>query len=189
MLTKLDSGQTDFTDRLQRIHHLLSTQSIQIQNSLSNISAARSRSDHPNVSLNAKLKYLSTDTSGTIIEPSLYLVNEQNIPISDQLRMIRTPVPSDRFAISMDQSELTIIDQDHRPISDPITFKQVPSISTRFEFVDDDQRRVRMLETPAHEPITLNVKSIPADHASTSKSFEYHKRKMGILFRSGNIRG
>lgn len=181
-LNKLDSHQIDLTNRLQAIHQLLRTQSSQIQNHLSNITAARSQSDHPNVSLNVKLKYLPTDPSGTIIESPFYLVDEQNIPISDQLRMIRAPVSSDRFAISIDQSELTIVDQNQRPLSDPITFRQVSSILIQFEFIDNDQQRVQMVEPPAHQPIILNVKPIPSEHISTSKLFEYPKPKKKIFF-------
>lgn len=170
-LAKFDVHQAGFNDKLKEIHRLLDIQSNQMQNNLSSIISARSRTDHPNIPLHSKLKYLPTDHSGTIIDRPLYLVNDQDRPISDQLQLIRLPIPSDRFAISMDQSELTIIDQNQMPVSEPITFQQSSSIPIKFDYVDDDQRSVRLIETSSSpELITLNVKSTPVDPFSTSKS-------------------
>jgi hypothetical protein len=119
--------------------------------------------------LNTKLKFLPVDISGNIIESPLYLVNDQNIPISDELKPIRLPCESDRFHISNDKCQLTIVDKNQIPLSDPITFKQLTSALIEFEYSNDDQRSVRIIETLLHEPITLNVKPVPSDQQSASK--------------------
>lgn len=176
-LAKFDSHQTEFLDQLREIHDQLNIQSKQIQKHLSNITFARYQSNYPNIPLNAKLKFLPIDNSGNIIESSLYLVNEENIPISDELKLIRLPCESDQFHISNDRCQLTIIDKNQIPISDPITFKQLTSASIEFEYVNNDQRSVRIIETPSHEPIILHVKSVSSDQSSVSKLQKNFNRK------------
>ena len=176
-IDKLDSQQTEFPEKLREIQYLLHTQSDQIQNHLSNITSARYQSDHPNIPLNAKLKFLPVDSSGTVIDPPLALVDDQNIPISDELKLFRLPIASDRFQISNDQCELIIADENQIPISDPITFRPLTSATIEFEYVNDDQQSIRIIEVPSHMPVNqsimLHVKSIPFDLSSTSE-FQRH---------------
>jgi hypothetical protein len=189
-IDKLVDSNQEFIDKLKEIHNMLGTQSNQIQKNLSNITTARYHSNHPNFPLNTKLKFLPVDTSGQAAEESLYLVNEQNIPISDELNLIRLPNESDRFHISNDKHELTIIDHNEIPLSEPITFKNI--IPESFEFTTDDQRAVQIIETPSHQTINksikLNVKPIPFDKLSASKLqklsfylFDIHLSRSSII--------
>jgi len=177
-LVELDQQQqSEFNDKLKEIHHILDIQSNKIQKNLSNITTARYHSNHPNISLNAKLKFLPVDISGTVTEPPLCLVDEQNIPISDEFNLIRLPFESDRFQISNDKYELIIVDKNKIPLSDPITFKHLTSESIEFEYTNDDQRAVQIIETSSHNPINkpiiLNVKPVSFEHLSASKLQRY----------------
>jgi len=176
-LVELDQQQPEFNEKLKEIHEILTIQSNEIQKNLSNITTARYHSNHPNLPLNAKLKFLPVDISGTVIEQPLYLVDKQNIPISDELNLIRLPIESDQFQISNDKYELTIIDKNKIPLSDPITFKQLTSELIEFEYVHDDQRVIQIIETSSHNPINkpiiLNVKPVSFDKLSSSKFQRY----------------
>jgi hypothetical protein len=127
-------------------------------------------SNHPNFPLNAQLKYLPVDISGMFMEQPLCLVNEQGIPLSDKLHVIRLPIESDRFQISNDKYELIIIDKNQTPLSDPITFKQLTSELIEFEYIDDNQRTVQIIEISSHrpinKPIVFNVKPVSFDKLS-----------------------
>ena len=183
-IDKLVDSNQEFIDKLKEIHNMLDLQSNQIQRNLSNITTARYHSDHPNFPLNTKLKFVLVDVSGGLIEEPLHLVNEQNMPNSSELNLIRLPNELDRFHISNDKHELTIIDHNEIPLSEPITFKHITSESFEFEFTTDDQRTVQIVETPSHQTITksirLNVKPISSDKSSTSK---FQKIAETILFK------
>lgn len=172
-LAKIDHDQSEFNEKLNEIYKLFDIQSNEIRKNLLNITNARYHSNHPNIPFDAKLKFLPVDSSGTVIEPSLYLVDEQNIPISDELKLIRLPNQSDHFQISNDKYELTIVDKNKKPLSDPITFKQLTSKSIEFEYTTDDQRTIQITELSSHNlinpSIILNVKSISSEKLSTSK--------------------
>jgi hypothetical protein len=176
-LAKLDPYQTEFIDKIKQIHSLLNISSNQIQKNLSKIISARYQSDYPNISLNAKLKSLPVDISGNVIEPSLYLVNDQNIPISDELQLIRLPCESDQFHISNDKCQLIIVDKNQIPLSNPITFQQLTSGSIEFEYANDDQRSVRIVETSSHKSIMLNVKPVSSNQPSASKLHKHFNSK------------
>ena len=135
------------------IQQVLRTQSNQIQKNLSNILVARHHSNYPNIPFNAQLKHLRVDNKGIPIEPAIYLLDEQNHPISDQVELIRTPIPSDRFQISNDQQQLIIVDKNQIPISDPITFQQLP---VQFEYLDDEHQSIRISD----QPLPIHIKSI-----------------------------
>lgn len=176
-LDGLDPHQTEFTDKLREVYELLYTQSTAIQDHLSSINSARYRADHPNLPLRVKLKSLPVDISGTAIEPSFYLVNDQNVPLSDKLQLIRLPVASDQFVIANDKRELTIVDQNKIPISDPITFKQFPSISIKFDYAENDQRSVRIIENSSPDPIGLTVKPVSSNQFSGGNSQRHRYRE------------
>jgi len=135
------------------IQQVLRTQSNQIQKNLSNILVARHHSNYPNIPFNARLKHLPVDNKGIPIEPAIYLLDEQNHPISDQVELIRMPMPSDRFQISNDQQQLIIVDKNQIPISDPITFQQLP---VQFEYLDDEHQSIRISD----QPLPIHIKSI-----------------------------
>jgi hypothetical protein len=176
-IDQLDPRQTEFIDKLREIHDRLNIQSDQIQKNLSNITSARYQSDYPNIPLNSKLKFLPVDFLGNVIESPLCLVNDQNIPISDELKLIRLPCESDQFQISNDKCELIIVDHNQIPVSNRITFKQLTPASIEFEYANDDHRSVRITETSSHELIMLNVKPISSDKLSTSKLQKHFNRK------------
>ncbi|CAF1385109.1 unnamed protein product [Rotaria sordida] len=83
-----DQQQIEFIDKLKDIHNILNKESNKIQKYLLNITTARYHSNHPNFPLNSKLKYFPVDNLGNLIEQPLYLVNEQNMSISDELNLI-----------------------------------------------------------------------------------------------------
>jgi hypothetical protein len=172
-IDKFIESDQQFIDTLTEIHNSLDLQSNQIQKNLSNITTALYHSNHPNFPLNVKLKFLPVDTSGTVLEEPLYIIDEQNIPISDELNLIRLPHESDRFHISTDKDELTIVDTNQIPLSEPITFKHLTSELLKFEFTDDHQRAVQLIKISSHQPIdkiiTLNVKPVSYHQSSISK--------------------
>ncbi len=172
-LVKLDQQQIEFIDKLKEIHDILDRQSNQIQKNLLNITTARYYSNHPNIPLNAKLKFLPVDISGTLMEQPLCLVDEQNMPISDELNLIRLPFKSDQFHISNDKYQLTIIDKNKIPLSNPITFKQLTSELIEFEYTNNDQQAVQIIEISSHNPINkpiiLNVKPVSFDKIPTTE--------------------
>jgi hypothetical protein len=180
-LVELDQQQPEFNDKLKEIHDILNIQSNEIQKNLSNITTTRYHSNHPNIPLNAKLKFLPVDISGTVMEQPLYLVDEQSIPISDKLNLIRLPIDSDQFQISNDKYELTIVDKNKIPLSDPITFKQLTSKVIEFEYAHHDQRAIQIIETSSHNPINkpimLNIKTVSFDKLSASKLQRYFNEK------------
>ncbi|CAF2748135.1 unnamed protein product, partial [Rotaria sp. Silwood2] len=166
-VVEFDQQQIEFIDQLEDIHNILNKESNKIQNNLLNITTARYHSNHPNFPLNAKLKYLPIDNLGNLIEQPLCLVDEQNMSISDELNLIRLPCESDRFHISNDKHELTIVDKNDIPLSEPITFKQLTSEAIEFEYIDDSQQTVQIIEMASQHPINksimLNVKPISFD--------------------------
>ncbi|CAF0769492.1 unnamed protein product [Rotaria sordida] len=168
-----DQQQIEFIDKLEDIHNILNKESNKIQKYLLNITTARYHSNHPNFPLNAKLKYFPIDNLGNLIEQPLCLINKQNMPISDELNLIRLPYESDRFHISNDKYELTIVDKNEIPLSEPITFKQLTSESIEFEYIDDNRQTIQIIEIASHHPIhksiMLNVKPISFDKLPTIK--------------------
>ncbi|CAF1340332.1 unnamed protein product [Rotaria sp. Silwood1] len=83
------------------------------------------------------------DYSGNLIEQPLCLVDEHNMPISDELNLIRLPFESDHFHISNDKQ---IVDKNEISLSEPITFKQLTLESIKFEYVDDDRKTIQVIE-------------------------------------------
>ncbi|CAF1399147.1 unnamed protein product, partial [Rotaria sp. Silwood1] len=159
-----DQQQIEFINKLQDIYNMLNKESNKIQKNLLNITTARYHSNHANFSLNAKLKYLSVDYSGNLIEQPLCLVDEHNMPISDELNLIRLPFESDRFYISNDKHELIIVDKNEMSLSEPITFKKLTLESIEFEYIDDYRKTIQIIEISSNhsinKSISLNVKSI-----------------------------
>ncbi|CAF5124464.1 unnamed protein product, partial [Rotaria sp. Silwood1] len=129
-----DQQQIEFINKLEDIYNMLNKESNKIQKNLLNITTARYHSNHPNFLLNAKLKYLPVDNSGNLIEQPLCLVDEHNMPISDELNPIRLPFESDHFHISNDKHELIIVDKNEISLSEPITCKQLTLESIEFEY-------------------------------------------------------
>ena len=168
-LIQLDQQSIEFTNQLKSIHHVLTIQSNQIQKNLSKITTARYHSNHPNIPLDTKLKYLPVDNSGTLTQSPLYFFDEQNMPISDQLKILRVPTESDRFQISNDKHQLTIVDKNKVPISDPITLKQFSPEWIEFEYITDDQQSVQIISSDTNQPLTLHIKSISSSKLSISK--------------------
>ncbi|CAF1497745.1 unnamed protein product [Adineta steineri] len=166
---ELDQEQIEFMDQFKEIHQQLDIQSNKIQENLFNIHTARDNSNHPNFSLDIKLKYLPIDTCGILMKQSLYLVDEQNMPLSDKLHLIRLPNEFDRFQISNDNYELIIIDNNNIPLSDPITFKKLTSELIQFEYINNDQRTIQISSHDSIDrSIMLNVKLLSFDQSPTS---------------------
>ncbi|CAF5122083.1 unnamed protein product [Rotaria sp. Silwood1] len=67
---EFDQKQIEFINKLEDIYNMLNKESNKIQKNLLNITTARYHSNHLNFLLNAKLKYLSVDYSGNLIEQS-----------------------------------------------------------------------------------------------------------------------
>ncbi|CAF1561008.1 unnamed protein product [Adineta steineri] len=169
-LFEFDQEQIEFMDQLKEIHEQLDKQSNKIQQNLFNINTARDNSNHPNFSLDIKLKYFPIDTCGILMKQSLYLVDEQNMPLSDKLHLIRLPNEFDRFQISNDNYELIIIDNNNIPLSDPVTFKQLTSELIQFEYTNNDQRTIQISSHDSiNRSIMLNVKPLSFDKSPTSK--------------------
>ncbi|CAF4553692.1 unnamed protein product [Rotaria socialis] len=163
----LDSEKLEFIEKLEEIHHALNIESNEIQKNLSNITTARYYSNHLNFPFNVKLKYLPVDDSGNLMEQLLCLVDEQNMPISDKLSLMRLQIESDRFHISNDKHELTIVDKNEIPLCEPITFKQLTLESIEFEYIDNNRQVVQMIEASSRHPINrslrLNTKAVAFD--------------------------
>ncbi|CAF3715268.1 unnamed protein product [Rotaria sp. Silwood1] len=166
---EFDQQQIEFINKLKDIYNMLNKESNKIQKNLLNITTARYHSNHPNFSLNAKLKYLPVDNSGNLIEQPLCLVDEHNMPISDELNLIRLPFESDRFHISNDKNEISL--------SEPITFKQLTLKSIEFEYVDDNRKTIQIIEISSHQSINksirLNVKTISFDKLPAKNNVNY----------------
>ncbi|CAF1261150.1 unnamed protein product [Adineta steineri] len=166
---EFDQEQIEFMNKSKEVHEQLDKQSNKIQQNLFNVTTARDNSNHPNFSLDIKLKYLPIDSCGILMKKSLYLVDEQNMPLSDKLHLIRLPNESDRFQISDDSYELIIIDNNNIPLSDPITFKQLTSELIQFEYINNDQRTIQISSHGSiNRSIMLNVKPLSFDKSPTS---------------------
>ena len=171
-IDKLDQDDRQQT-KLKQIHELLNLESSELQKHLSSIKEARNFSNHPSYPLNVKIKFLSVDTSGILMEQPLCLVNGQGTPISDELKIIRLPYQSDRFQILNDKYELIIVDENQMPLSEPITFKQLTSESIQFEYVDPNRQAIRIVGKTSYRLIDechmLSVKPVSFDKLSTTK--------------------
>jgi hypothetical protein len=157
----------EFIDKLKDIHEALEVETNRIQKHLLNITTARYHSAHPNFPLDAKLKFLPVDNSGCFMEQPLCLIDEQNMPISDEINLVKLPTEFDQFQISNDKCELIIVDRDKVPLCEHITFKQLTSESIEFEYVDDERRTIQIIEIPSYRQmnrlIKLNVKPVSFD--------------------------
>ncbi|CAF1625727.1 unnamed protein product [Rotaria magnacalcarata] len=167
----IDSEKLEFIEKLEEIHRALNIESNEIQKNLSNITTARYYSNHLNFPFDVKLKYLPVDDSGNLMEQPLCLVDEQNMPISDKLNVLRLPIESDRFHISNDKYELTIVDKNEIQLCEPITFKQLTMESIEFEYIDNNRQVVQIIETSSRHPINrslrLNIKAVAFDKLPT----------------------
>ena len=134
-----------------------------IRESLAN-TVDTNRSSFP---IDAKLKSFATDASGQAIAPSQRLVDEENKPVSDPLRLVRPITKSDRFHISDDKRQLSIVDKAQIPISQPITFQQITNGPVEFDYVKDDLRRVQLADAATHqqvkESIVLKTQPVPVE--------------------------
>ncbi|CAF0923040.1 unnamed protein product [Adineta ricciae] len=151
-------------DDLVAINQELNIKSIEIQNHLQNIMTMRSNSNHSNFPLNAPLKIFPMNQLGKLIEQPACLVDEQDVPLSDPVHLIRLPKDTDRFQISNDMLELTIVDEHDVSICDPITFKHFTSELITFEYSGSDRR---IVEISAHnfttKIISLRLRLVPFD--------------------------
>jgi hypothetical protein len=131
-------------DQLEQISTMLNIESNRLSQYLSDATSV-ARSDFP---INAHLKFLPVDVSGRVMEPLRYRVNDENIPVSDAIKLLRSPTGSDRFHIS-----------------EPVTFEEAND-AAEFEHVDN-HRRIDIVEAATRRslngPVELNVKSIPFD--------------------------
>jgi hypothetical protein len=170
--TKNAQHQTGIIDQLTAIHTELEMESNRSLQNLLRVTSARRRSGHPLFPINATLKFLPVDTTGHVMEQPLCLVDEQNMPISDEIKLVRLPTPSARFQISTDMRALVIADENDVPISQPIDFQRLTPEIVKFEYVGDDRRTVQVIEVvsrrPIGEPVPLNVKAVSFDKLPTT---------------------
>ena len=155
-----DPGETHDADRLEQISTMLNIESSRLSQYLSSATSV----DRSNFPMNAHLKFLPIDISGRVMEQPRCLVNEGDIPVSNEIKFLRLPIDSDRFRISDDKRQVCITDQHAVPISEPITFADASNDAVEFQYVDN-HRRIEMVEAatrrPLIGPVELAVKSVP----------------------------
>ncbi|CAF2863158.1 unnamed protein product [Rotaria sp. Silwood2] len=105
------------------IHDNLSTIAMNMKNCQTIIHEKKISQDLLRIDIvNAKLKYLPVDNLRNLIEQPLSLVDEHNMPLSDELNLIRLSFESDRFYISNDKHKLIILDKNDILLCESITF-------------------------------------------------------------------
>ena len=125
-LAKLDVHPSEFSDKLKDIHDLLNIQSIQMQHNLSNITFARSRSNHPQFPLHSKLKYLPIDQS------ELNIVEQNPIPLSESITIQHSSSsPIKLEQTSDDHQSVRLIQTSSSHEITALNVKSIPSKSSR----------------------------------------------------------